>query len=195
MIMIVGLVVFGGKFEFVSYNDEEYLRLQFNDESHNWFKKKLTVDGMMIAAIMDGETRRLLEGLWFNQVKHGKYDDVVDEPEYYDEVEWDEKDNSKPMDEVIARLTEKWKTDPPEFLKFELGKTMEDLITRWWDDIFSIHSDWDSDTSIADLVDQIEMWMPREQSAEGSQSVSVIDAVDGYNDALTKIKSKLRNKR
>jgi methionyl-tRNA formyltransferase len=65
---------FGGKFEFVSYNDEEYLRLQFNDESHNWFKKKYTVDGMMLAAIMDGETHRLLEGLWFNDVKRGKYD-------------------------------------------------------------------------------------------------------------------------
>jgi hypothetical protein len=65
---------FGGKFEFVSYNDEEYLRLQFNDESHNWFKKKHTVDGMMLAVIMDGETRRLLEGLWFNEVRGGKYD-------------------------------------------------------------------------------------------------------------------------
>ena len=63
---------YGGKFEIVSYNDEEYLRLQFNDESHNWFKKKHTVDGMMIAAIMDGETRRLLEGLWYNDVKGGK---------------------------------------------------------------------------------------------------------------------------
>jgi len=66
---------FGGKFEFVSYNDEEYLRLQFNDESHNWFKKKHTVDGMMLAVIMDGETRRLLEGLWFNEVRKGKYPD------------------------------------------------------------------------------------------------------------------------
>jgi hypothetical protein len=66
---------FGGKFEIVSYNDEEYLRLQFNDESHNWFKRKHTVDGVVMAAITDGETHRLLEGLWFNQVKHGKYPD------------------------------------------------------------------------------------------------------------------------
>jgi hypothetical protein len=65
---------FGGKFEIVSYNDEEYLRLQFNDESHNWFKRKHTVDGVVMAAITDGETHRLLEGLWFNEVKGGKYD-------------------------------------------------------------------------------------------------------------------------
>jgi hypothetical protein len=65
---------FGGKFEIVSYNDKEYLRLQFNDESHTWFKRKHTVDGVVMFAITDGETRRLLEGLWFNEVKGGKYD-------------------------------------------------------------------------------------------------------------------------
>jgi len=119
----------------------------------------------------------------------------VDEPEYYDEVEWDEKDNSKPMDEVVNRLLEKWKTDPPEFLKFELGKTLEDLITRWWCDVFTTHEHWDMETAIDDLVDQIQLWLPREQSHEGTQDVSVIDLVDGYNDALKKIKSKLRNKK
>jgi hypothetical protein len=65
---------YGGKFEIVSYNDKEYLRLQFNDESHTWFKRKHTVDGVVMFAITDGETRRLLEGLWFNEVKGGKYD-------------------------------------------------------------------------------------------------------------------------
>jgi hypothetical protein len=119
----------------------------------------------------------------------------VDEPDWYDEVEWDEKDNPKPMDEVVNRLVEKWKTDPPEFLKFELGKTLEDLITRWWLDTHTVHKDWDVPTCVDDLIDQIQLWLPREQSAEGSQSISVIDTVDGYNDCLTKIKSKLRNKR
>ena len=125
----------------------------------------------------------------------GVFDNVVDEPKHYDEIEWDEKDNSKPMDEVVNRLLEKWKTDPPEFLKFELGKTLEDLITRWWLDIHTNYKDWDVPTCVDDLIDQIQLWLPREQSAEGSQSVSVIDLVDGYNDALKKIKSKLRNKR
>jgi hypothetical protein len=65
---------YGGKFEFVSYNDEEYLRLQFNDESHNWFKRKEKLDGNHLKQITDGETHRLLEGVWFNDVKKGKYD-------------------------------------------------------------------------------------------------------------------------
>ena len=68
---------FGGKFEIVSYNDEEYLRLEFNNESHTWYKKKRVFpddDYMMLVPITDGETHRLLEGVWFNDVKKGKYD-------------------------------------------------------------------------------------------------------------------------
>jgi hypothetical protein len=88
--------------------------------------------------------------------------------------------------------------NPPEFLKFELGKTLEALITRWWDDVLygaPFLQDWDREVAIDDLIDRIQLWLPREQSHEGTQSASVIDLVDGYNDALTKIKSKLRNKK
>ena len=65
---------FSGKFEIVSYNDEEYLRLEFTDGSHGWYKRKHTVDGVVMSAITDSETHRLLEGVWFNDVKKGKYD-------------------------------------------------------------------------------------------------------------------------
>jgi hypothetical protein len=139
----------------------------------------------------DAKWGAFLAGYWVTQPKAVP----VDEPEHYDEIEWDEKDNSKPMDEVVNRLLEKWKTDPPEFLKFELGKTLEDLITRWWLDTHTDYKDWDVPTCVDDLIDQIQLWLPREQSHEGTQDVSVIDLVDGYNDCLTKIKSKLRNKK
>ena len=183
-----------GTVDKVEYNGHIYLRINYDKYGRFggvWWKQ-IERHKSPMDIVTDDITTNVLEGLWYNQVKKG----AIDEPEHYDEVEWDEKDNSKPMDEVIARLTEKWKTDPPEFLKFELGKTLEALITRWWCDINHItHEDWDMETAIDDLVDQIQLWLPREQSAEGSQSVSVIDLVDGYNDALKKIKSKLRNKR
>ena len=95
---------------------------------------------------------------------------------------------NEPTDELIDKLTKK----PPEFLKFELGKTLTDLIYRWWDDVFTTHSDWDMETSIGDLVDQIQLWLPKEQSAAGSQSLGVEDMVQGFNDCLNKIKGKLR---
>jgi len=65
---------FGGKFEVVSYNEMVYYRLEFPDEVY-WYKRKYRFkDGMMLVHITDGETHRLLEGVWFNDVKHGKYD-------------------------------------------------------------------------------------------------------------------------
>ena len=79
-----------GKFESVSYNDEFYVRM---DYSHNilWYKSKNTknLDGNNLTLITDGETHRLLDGLWFNDVKKGKYGDVSEEwlP---DELEYEE---------------------------------------------------------------------------------------------------------
>jgi hypothetical protein len=92
----------------------------------------------------------------------------------------------------VNKLLEKWEKDPPEFLKFELGQNLTDLIYDWWEDVFTTHSDWDMETSIEDLVDQIQLWLPKEQSAAGSQSLGVEDMVEGFNDCLKKIKGKLR---
>ncbi len=95
-----------------------------------------------------------------------------DEPEYYDEVEWDEKDNPKPMDEVVNRLVK----------KYEAQKLFNRLVDE-------LGYDFDA---CNDVVDLVEDWLPKEQSAAGSQNVYVECSVEGFNDCLTKIKSKLR---
>jgi hypothetical protein len=160
---------FGGKFEVVSYNDEVYYRLEFPDEFY-WYKKKYSDEGLLMVAIADGETYRLLEGLWFNEVRKGKYG--PDEPEHHDEVEWDEKDNPKPMDEVVNRLVKKYQA--------------QKLFNRLVDEL-----GYDFD-ACNDVVDLVEDWLPKEQSAAGSQNVNTELLVDGFNDCLTKIKGKLR---
>ena len=149
---------FGGKFEVVSYNEMVYYRLEFPDEFY-WYKKKYSDEGVLMVAITDGETHRLLEGLWFNEVKKGKYDEPYcpDEPEYYDEVEWDEKDNPK---------------------------TLLQIIREWCDD--------DNDPTCEELLNRISGWLPKPQSASGSQNVYVECTVEGFNDCLEKIKRKLR---
>ena len=65
----------GGKFEVVSYNDKCYVRMEYSFDTL-WYSSKNTknLDGNNLTLITDGETRRLLEGLWFNDVKKGKYD-------------------------------------------------------------------------------------------------------------------------
>lgn len=71
-------------------------------------------------------------------------------------------------------------------------KKLTDLIERWWCDVFTIHSDWNMETSIDDLVDRIQLWLPKEQSAKGSQNAYVECSVDGFNDCVNKIKGNLR---
>jgi hypothetical protein len=170
---------FGGKFEIVSYNDEEYLRLEFADESHGWYKRKHTVDGLVMVSITDGETHRLLEGLWFNDVRKGKYDEPYcpDDPEYYDEVEWDEKDNPasirfKIADEVIDKLIKE--------------QQAQKLFNRLVDEL-----GYDFD-ACNDVVDLVEDWILDEQSSAGSQNVNTELLVEGFNDAIRKMKEMLR---
>ena len=43
------------------------------------------------------------------------------------------------------------------------SKTLTDIVYRWWDDVFTTHSDWDMETSVDDLIDQIEQWLPKQK--------------------------------
>jgi hypothetical protein len=98
----------------------------------------------------------------------------VDEPEYYDEVEWDEKDNpaSYITDEVVNRLIKQHQA--------------QKLYNRLYDEL-----GYDFD-ACNDVVDLVEDWLPKEQSAEGSQNVDTELLVDGFNHCLEKIKGMLR---
>ena len=69
-------------------------------------------------------------------------------------------------------------------------QTLYELIEDWWSDIFT--TGWDAETCIDNLVDEISLWLPKPQSAAGSQNVYVECSVEGYNDCLNEIKEKLR---
>ncbi len=105
------------------------------------------------------------------QVKDG-CPEPPDDPDYYDEVEWDEKDNPKPMDEVVNRLVK----------KYEAQKLFNRLVDE-------LGYDFDA---CNDVVDLVEDWLPKEQSAAGSQNVNTELLVDGFNHCLEKIKGMLR---
>jgi hypothetical protein len=127
-----------GEFGIVSYNDEIYYRLEY-PTAIIWYKRKdRFANDMMLVLILDLETHRLLEDMWNNQVITQKDDEPYcpDDPEYYDEVEWDEKDNPKP-------------------------KTLRSIINRWWIDTFTTHSKWDAEECMDDLADQIEFFYMR----------------------------------
>jgi hypothetical protein len=87
-----------GDFSIVSYNDEIYYRLEY-PSSIIWYKRKdRFANDMMLVLILDLETHRLLEDMWNNQVLTQKNDEPYcpDDPEYYDEVEFDLKEGTAP---------------------------------------------------------------------------------------------------
>jgi hypothetical protein len=70
-------------------------------------------------------------------------------------------------------------------------ETLYDIIADWWDEIFLNNNE--AAETIESLVDRIEKeWLPKPQSAAGSQNAYVECSVEGFNDCLTKIKGKLR---
>jgi hypothetical protein len=166
-----------GKFEVVFYNGENYYRLEVPGDVYWYMKKYEVLEGTKLVFIEDNETHRLLEGLWFNQVKKGKYDepDCPDEPYRNVRAYWDEKDNPKPVDEVINRMVEKRKS-----------KKLWNMIRDKLD-----HLGYDVDCCDV-IVDLVEKWLPEPQSTSGSQNAYVECTVEGFNDCLTKIKGKLR---
>jgi hypothetical protein len=65
---------FGGKFEIVSYNDKIYYRLEYSTAIFWYMRKEDDNGAILLKQIADGETHRLLEGLWFNEIRKGNYD-------------------------------------------------------------------------------------------------------------------------
>lgn len=71
-------------------------------------------------------------------------------------------------------------------------ETLYDIIYDWWDDVFVKESgQWDPPV-IEDLIFRIKEWLPKEQSAAGSQNTYVECTVEGFNDCLKKIKEKFQ---
>jgi hypothetical protein len=81
--------------------------------------------------------------------------------------------------------------NPESSFKFTFGPDLYDVIEDWWSDVFCANSMDDMETCIHDLTERINNWLPKPQSAEGSQSLGVEDMVTGFNDCLDKIKRKL----
>jgi len=197
-----------GDYVSVSYNNTTYYRLM-GETTYTWYIK-VTQPVPNLVMVDDAETERLLDGLYYNHI-------VVKKETAQERGERLHKDVERCVRESVKWCEENPDKDPLDWLKPQTpeqvadglkeafreavkqgvvsstkSKTLTDLIYRWWEDVFTIHSDWDMETSIEDLVDQIELFLPKEQSAEGSQNAYVESAVEGFNDAIKQIKSKLR---
>ena len=143
-----------GTVDKVEYNGHTYLRIDYDNDS--WYGgvwwKQIERHKSPMNIVTDDVTRNVLEGLWYNQVKK-------DEP-------------TKPMDEVVERLTKKYQA--------------QKLLNRVRDELGYSFNCCD------EIVDLVEDWLPEPQSAEGSQNVDTELLVEGFNDAIRKMKEMLR---
>ena len=171
-----------GEYAVVSYNNTTYYRLMREDSTcFGWYIKKggsanyLTPTLVMVT---DGETDRLLEGLYYNDI-------VVKKEKGF-------KPTPQTPEQVADGLKEAFREAVKQGVVSSANKfpTLYDMIADWWDEIFM--NDNEAAVTIESLVDDIEKWLPKEQSAAGSQNAYVESAVEGFNDCLTKIKGKLR---
>ena len=210
-----------GEYAVVSYHDKVYYRLG-GEFDFSWYIKKDVSDYHIhyrspnLVMVEDAETDRLLEGLYYNhiQVKKEKEQRVKDAVR--ESVKWcEEHPDEDPLDwlkpqtpeQVEQGLKEAFREAVKQGIIPEVdkvrdvfmnemvekqSKTLTDIVYRWWDDVFTTHSDWDMETSIEDLIDQVEQFLPKQKFGSSQNVLGDVDIVEGFNDCLKKIKSKLR---
>ena len=156
-----------GEYAVISYNDTTYYRLMGEDSCFCWYM----YSSPTLVMVDDAETKRLLEDLYYNhiEVKKEKMSEWQPAPE---QVEQGLKESFR----------EAVKQDVVSSIK---SPTLYDVCMEWWEDAYN-------KDCINDLVNKIEAWLPEEQSAAGSQNAYVECTVEGFNDCIAGIKSKLR---
>ena len=130
-----------------------------------------------------------------NAMRQAKKEGVFDEPTKPMNEVLDRLENKYENDDVVNRMLKKWEENPPDFLRFQLGKSLEDRIYKWWETCFVHHPEWSMEECVEDLLDIITLFLPGEQNSEGTQNIDTVVAVEAHNELLRKIKSKLRNKK
>ena len=185
------------------YNAAYEEKVAQEPEENEWKSVALRFGEKLSGYLSDGYYE-LSPAAWFRWAvfTYGKGQQIKDAVR--ESVEWcEEHQNEDPLDWLKPQNPEQTEQSLKEAFReavkqgvvssVEKPKTLTDILYRWWCDIFTTHSDWDMETSIEDLVDQIQLWLPKEQSAKGSQNAYVECSVEGFNDAIKQIKSKLRN--
>jgi hypothetical protein len=170
-----------GKVDIVDYDTKTYYRIEYTDSfsgAYVWFVRRRGED--YIRQVRDINVYGVLEDYYqkqvMKQIEEYPYKKYTPD-EVADEVKGDEKDNPasikfKIADEVVNRLVKK--------------RQAQKLFNRLVDEL-----GYDFD-ACNDVVDLVEDWILDEQSADGSQNVNTELLVEGFNDAIRKMKEMLR---
>ena len=92
-----------------------------------------------------------------------------------------------------ARVKEEEETQPTKSVNSNSSESLLDILSNvLGDNLYDCHTDWYIKGVTGLVVDAVEEWLIKPQDASGTQNGYVESAVEGWNDAIKKIKSKLR---
>lgn len=158
-------ILTSGEADCVEYNNQEFVRMRFfNASGEGWWIRGS--DGNVLSFICDPRQESVLEGA-YQKCKSEK-------------VGVKESDDER----IISTFTEAWYNAADWLMESKDQKTLYEICKEWNDD--------DDNPPVSALVERVEAWLPKEQSAAGSQNAYVECTVEGFNDCLHKIKSRLR---
>ena len=186
----------------ISTAKEVMEKVQEEQEDNEWKSVALRFGEKLSGYLSDGYYE-LSPSAWFTWAvfTYGKGQQIKDAVR--ESKKWcEEHQNENPLDWLKPQTPEQTEQGLKEAFREAVKQgvvssstktqNLTDLIYDWWCDIFTSHSDLDMEASIEDLVERIKHWLPKEQSAAGSQNAYVECTVEGFNDAINKIRRKLR---
>ena len=91
------------------------------------------------------------------------------------------------LDDNTRQLFDKIRGAYPKSPLEAKPKTLTDIVYDWWGDAFTFHVDWDKETCVEDLIDQVEQWLPKQTDVCEEYSYET-----GRNHVIDTIKRNLR---
>jgi hypothetical protein len=183
-----------GEYAVVSYHDKVYYRLE-GEVTFSWYIKKGVSANYRVPTLVmveDAETERLLEGIYYNHIEVKKEKEQRVKDAVRESVKWCEEHPDKdPLDWLKPQTPEQVADGLKEAFREAVkqgvvsstkSQNLTDLIYDWWSDVFTTHSDWDMETSIENLVDEISLWLPTEHDTNSYK----------WNECIRTIREKLR---
>jgi hypothetical protein len=181
-----------GDYVSVSYNNTTYYRLM-GETTYTWYIK-VTQPVPNLVMVDDAETERLLDGLYYNHIVvkketaqergerlHNEMEETIKIHDGYGIVDY--QPTPQTPEQVADGLKEAFREAVKQgVVSSTKSKTLTDLIYDWWADVFTTHSDWDMETSIENLVDEISLWLPTEHDTNSYK----------WNQCIRMIREKLR---
>ena len=183
-----------GEYAVVSYHDKVYYRLM-NETTFSWYKRIVVIPSFptpTLVMVDDAETERLLDGLYYNHIQVKKEKEQRVKEVVRESKKWCEEHPDKdPLDWLKPQTPEQTEQGLKEAFREAVKQgvvsstkspTLYDLIDDWWSDVFTTNSDWDMETSIENLVDQISLWLPTEHDTNSYK----------WNECIRMIRENLR---